>query len=94
MINATVEDWFSRAVGVDFAKIHGELNSAIPVASLQVDFKAPSRLGEVLDFELAVARLGTSSIDLRIQVAVHDERKFTAHLTGTVANFPSMVADV
>jgi 4-hydroxybenzoyl-CoA thioesterase len=80
MINATVEDWFSDAVGVDFANIHGELNSAIPVASLEVDFKAPSRLGEVLDFELSVARLGTSSINLHVQGAVEDELKFTARL--------------
>lgn len=81
MINATVEDWFSEAVGMDFAKIHGELNSAIPVAALEIEFKAPSRLGEILEFELTVERVGTSSIQLSVQGSTPDEAKLKARLT-------------
>jgi 4-hydroxybenzoyl-CoA thioesterase len=69
MINATIEDWFAQAVGTDFAKIHGELRSAIPVVSLQIDFHAPSRLGEVLDFDLTVEQLGSTSIKIRVSAS-------------------------
>ncbi len=81
MINATVEDWFSDYVGMDFAKIHGELNSAIPVASLEIEFKAPSRLGEILEFELTVGRVGESSIKLSVQGSTPGETRLKAHVT-------------
>ena len=81
MINATVEDWFAEAVGFDFAKIHVEMNSAIPVVSLQVDFRGPSRLGELLQLDLQVERLGTSSIHLSIGASVDEDVKFNARLS-------------
>lgn len=81
MINATVEDWFAGVVGVDFAKIHVEMQSAIPVASLQVDFRAPCRLGEILQFDLVVERIGTSSIHLSIARAIDDAPKFAARVS-------------
>lgn len=80
MINATVEDWFAEAVGFDFAKIHVEMNSAIPVVSLQVDFRGPSRLGEVLQLDLQVERLGTSSIHLCIAASIDEDMKFDARV--------------
>jgi 4-hydroxybenzoyl-CoA thioesterase len=80
MLNATVEDWFADVVGIDFAKIHGELKSAIPVASLEIDFKAPSRLGDILDFDLSVIKVGTSSIRLMIEGFVQSEPRLTARL--------------
>jgi 4-hydroxybenzoyl-CoA thioesterase len=49
MLRATVEDWFAEALGTSFAKIHGEMRTAIPVVSLSIDFRQASRLDEVLD---------------------------------------------
>ncbi|WP_312420406.1 thioesterase family protein [Shinella sp.] len=81
MINATIEDWFAEAIGFDFAKIHIEMQSAIPVVSLQVDFRGPSRLGDLLQLNLDVERLGTSSIHLSISASVSEDVKFDARIS-------------
>lgn len=81
MINATVEDFFAQHVGVDFAKIHGELHSAIPVAALHVDFRSPCGLGDVLELELQVERVGTSSLHLAVEGKVEGTQKFAARVS-------------
>ncbi|KAA0693771.1 acyl-CoA thioesterase [Neorhizobium sp. P12A] len=81
MINATIEDWFAQAVGTDFAKIHGELKSAIPVVSLKIDFHAPSRLGERLDFNLAIEKLGSTSIKIHVSASAGGGVRLSALVT-------------
>lgn len=81
MINATVEDWFAAVVGIPFAEIHVTRNVAIPAVALSVDFSAPSRLGEVLTFGLAVERLGTSSVALVINASCDGAPRLAAKLT-------------
>lgn len=66
MVNDVVEHWFKHGLGCDFATLHGPRGIAIPVVKLQMDFKSPGFLGETLVAELAVERLGTSSLGLRI----------------------------
>jgi 4-hydroxybenzoyl-CoA thioesterase len=66
MVNDVVEHWFKHGLGCDFATLHGPRGIAIPVVKLQMDFKSPGFLGETLAAELAVERLGTSSLGLHI----------------------------
>jgi 4-hydroxybenzoyl-CoA thioesterase len=66
MVNDVVEHWFKHGLGCDFATLHGPRGIAVPVVKLQMDFKSPGFLGETLVAELAVERLGTSSLSLRI----------------------------
>lgn len=72
MINATVEDFFEEAVGLSFAAMHGVAATGeaagfgIPAARVGATFLAPSRLGEVLDVRLAIARLGRTALDFRL----------------------------
>lgn len=80
MINATVEDWFD-SIGIGFAEIHGSLNTALPAVALSIDFRAPSRLGEMIVFTLDVERLGTTSLGLRIEALHADELRFSSSLT-------------
>ena len=75
MINATVERWCADSLGWPFAAMHGEDGVAIPLASIQVDFEAVSRLGERLRWRLEVARVGRSSMDLRITASCGPERR-------------------
>jgi len=74
MVNATVEEWFETALGFSFAKIHGDMAAAVPTAAINIDFRHPSRLGDVLEFRLYVTRLGRSSIDLHITAAPADDQ--------------------
>jgi 4-hydroxybenzoyl-CoA thioesterase len=66
MVNDVVEHWFKHGLGCDFATLHGPRGITIPVVKLQMDFRSPGFLGETLVAELAVERLGTSSLGLRI----------------------------
>lgn len=77
MLNGAVEDWFD-SMGFDFRHLHQTLGLGAPTVRLEVDFKAPSRLGDQLDFTLAVARASARSCTLRVRVTCGDEVRFTA----------------
>jgi 4-hydroxybenzoyl-CoA thioesterase len=62
MLNGTVEAFFAEALDYSFARIHVEEGCGVPTAHLDVDFHAPSRLGEVLRFDLKVTRIGRTSV--------------------------------
>jgi 4-hydroxybenzoyl-CoA thioesterase len=81
MVNATVEDWFAEAVGTSFAQLHGPLRSAIPAVSLSLEFKAPTRLGEMLDLVLEIERLGRTSAHLKIVASAAGTVRFNARLS-------------
>lgn len=66
MINDVVEHWFKYALGCDFATLHGPRGIAIPAVKLEVEFKSPARLGDTLQADLGVVRLGNASMQLRI----------------------------
>ncbi len=68
MVNATVEEWFASRLGVSFGEIHGPMRRAVPTARFHVEFRAPSRLGDRLEFALAPRRLGRTSCELGLTV--------------------------
>jgi 4-hydroxybenzoyl-CoA thioesterase len=81
MTNATVEEWFAQRLGVPFETLHGALGAAVPTASISVDFLAPSRLGDVLEFRLRPTRIGRSSVGLSIEAYCGAERRLTMEST-------------
>lgn len=84
MVNATVEEWFETGLGFGFAQLHGPMQAAVPTVSLKVDFKQPSRLGDILVFSLFVERVGRSSLDLRIDVNGRADPAGQSRLTVTL----------
>lgn len=78
MLNAAVEDYFAQDVGVDFRTMHMDQGLGVPTVKLEAEFVAPSRLGDALDFGLAAARVGRSSLDLAITVRCSEEVRFRA----------------
>jgi 4-hydroxybenzoyl-CoA thioesterase len=81
MINATVEEWFAQRLGVPFETLHGPLGAAVPTASIKVDFHAPSRLGDVLEFRLTPTRIGRSSVGLSIEAYCGAEKRLSMEST-------------
>ena len=59
LMNELVEDWFNQGLGVDFASFHTEERRGIPMAHIECDFLAPSRIGETLLFRLRWRRSAT-----------------------------------
>jgi 4-hydroxybenzoyl-CoA thioesterase len=66
MLNGLVEDWFTQALGVEYAHFLGERRLGLPMASLQCDFKAPSRMGETIALRLRLLRMGKRSLTLGV----------------------------
>ena len=78
MISGCVEDWFGNALGLPFNEMHLKRRIGFPIVSTGCDFFKPCHLGEWLRLELVIARLGRSSVELRVTGLVGDEEKFRA----------------
>ena len=81
MINLTIEEWFRAGLGWDFHRMHEIDDRGVPTARIEVEFKAPSRLGDVLDWSLTVKRIGTSSLDLEIVASCDGEERLVCRST-------------
>ncbi len=79
MINALVEDWFGEAIGLPFDQMHRSRHIGFPIVDTGCEFLRPCHLGDLLVLELAIARLGRSSIEFRIGGRVGAEEKLRAH---------------
>jgi 4-hydroxybenzoyl-CoA thioesterase len=74
MTNSVVENFFREVAGFSFARMTAE-GRGVPTARIEIDFTAPSRLGDALDFALDVVRLGRTSVRLRIAAASAGEAR-------------------
>ena len=65
LFHELMEDWFTEGLGEDYAAFvrggHG-----LPAVKVECEFLAPNPVGDLIAFELAIARLGKSSITMRI----------------------------
>jgi len=66
LMNELVEDWFDDGLGHPFGTFHGAERLGLPMAHLECDFFAPSRVGDRLRFRLEVEKLGNSSMTLAV----------------------------
>jgi 4-hydroxybenzoyl-CoA thioesterase len=78
MISGIVEDWFRDAVGLPFQEMHLERRVGFPIVNTGCEFFKPCRLGDRLELELAIAKLGRSSIEFEVTGRVAGEEKFRA----------------
>jgi 4-hydroxybenzoyl-CoA thioesterase len=76
MTSGLVEDWFAEALDYPFEAMHRGVENGVPTVSLDISFSAASRIADVLQLTLAVARLGKSSVTLDIRGACGDEERF------------------
>lgn len=80
MLNSVVENFFRDAVGYPFEAMMAA-GEGVPTARTEVNFHAPSRLGEVLDWRLSVRRLGRAAVDFRVTAESGGSHRVTADLT-------------
>jgi 4-hydroxybenzoyl-CoA thioesterase len=67
MIHELMEDWFTEALGTDYAALVRDEGRGMPAVKVECEFLAPNPLGDVITFELAVAKLGASSVTVRVE---------------------------
>ncbi|WP_321855843.1 thioesterase family protein [Burkholderia cenocepacia] len=68
MLHAFIEAWFDEGLELPYGHFIGQQRLGIPVVRLECEFFAPSRLGDHVEFTLAVGRLGNSSIEFVLAV--------------------------
>ena len=78
MLNATVEAFFAEALDYSFARIHLDEECGVPTVHLDVDFRAPSRLGDVIVYTLGVTAVGRTSVTFDTRVTCDQELRLTA----------------
>lgn len=79
MVNSVVENFFREVAGHSFAAMM-DAGQGVPTARLEVDFHAPSRLGEVLDWRLRMTKLGGSSVGFTVEAWRDGQHRVTAKL--------------
>ena len=75
MVNDAVEALFSDLIEWPFHVMHK--SHGAPTVALEASFAAPSRHGDELNLNIAIEKLGTSSLRLRIDAFCADELRFT-----------------
>ena len=80
MMNSVVENFFREVAAYPFERMV-DAGNGVPTARVEIDFRAPSRLGEVLDWTLGVTRLGRSSVTFGIGATGGGEVRLEAALT-------------
>ncbi len=78
MISGCVEDWFRDAVGLPFNEMHIVRRLGFPIVNTGCEFFRPCHLGDTLVLELAIGRLGRSSIEFHVRGRVGGEEKLRA----------------
>ncbi|AUH64580.1 acyl-CoA thioesterase [Paracoccus zhejiangensis] len=76
MVNHMVENYFIDVLGYSFAEMMAA-GQGMPTARLEVDFRKPSRLGDRLNWTLAVEHLGRSSARFLVRAEDRIEARST-----------------
>lgn len=76
MISGTVEEWFAEVLGTSYQALHVEKRIGFPIVNTQCEFVRPCHFGDTLAIELAIARLGGSSIEFAARGLVKGDEKF------------------
>ncbi len=64
--NGVVEDWYTRGLGIDYARMIFEERRSAPIVHAECDFYVPSLMGDRVLFTLLLAKVGRTSIDMDI----------------------------
>lgn len=81
MLDGAVEDFMAEVTGADRAQTHLRERLGIPTIDLQVHFAQPSRLGELLTFEIKPVKLGRTSLTFQTEVTRDGEPRFSVRQT-------------
>lgn len=100
MTNSVVENFFAEVLDYPFARIVLDEGQGVPTVRIEAEFRAPSRLGEVLEFALVPQALGRSSVRFRLGAGVDGAERMRADLTlvwvgrdGRSAPWPQVIRD-
>lgn len=78
MFQAAVEEWFNRCLAMNYAELILDRGVGFPTAHTECDFLRPCRLGEVLELDVVLEKLGRTSFALRFDGHIDGEARLRA----------------
>ena len=81
LFHELVEDWFNQGLGIDYSDFVQKQGLGVPMVKVDCEFLAPNRFGDTLMLELAVKRLGNSSITFGVRGSTEGRERVRATLT-------------
>jgi 4-hydroxybenzoyl-CoA thioesterase len=90
LMHELMEDWFSQGLEIDYAEFVRERGLGLPMVKLECEFLAPNPMGDVLTLELAVKRIGNSSLTLSVRGSARGRESLRATLTVVLTSIPQM----
>ena len=72
LFQSLVEDWFNQGLHYRYAQMLGPERTGLPIVHLACDFRAIARMGDAVQLELAVLRLGSRSLQLALRCVGDD----------------------
>ena len=86
-LHVGMERFFDEVVGIDYAELTVERQFGLPTVRLEVDYLMPFRYGDRIEMEIAIGRVGTTSVEwLYTLRAAGEETVRTRARTVTVAS--------
>jgi 4-hydroxybenzoyl-CoA thioesterase len=73
LFHELIEDWFNDGLEVNYADLISVQRLGVPTVRIECDFVAASAIGDTLQLRLAVRRIGTSSIALKLTAFSNNE---------------------
>lgn len=68
MLHEAIEDWYRLCLGIDYWGKLRDARIGFPAVHAACDFLRPSRMGDALELEVRIERIGSRSLTLRIDV--------------------------
>jgi 4-hydroxybenzoyl-CoA thioesterase len=79
LFHELLEDWFNRGLKLNYAGFVSRERRGLPTAHIDCDFRVPSKIGDVVQMQLSVRRVGRTSLSISVQVCADDEVRVTAN---------------
>jgi len=83
-LHVAFEEFFERRVGVPYPVLLDRRRVGFPTVHAECDYRAPVEFGDLLEVEVAVARIGRASVVFRYRVRNRTRRRATAEARVTV----------
>ncbi len=78
LFHELLEDWFNRGLDLNYADFVSAERRGLPTAHIDCDFRIPSKIGDAVQMQLSVKRVGNSSLTLAVSVRAGEELRVTA----------------
>ena len=92
LCDGAIEDWTPFALGVSRRTMHFDMRLGLPTVDLHARFSRPGRLGDLLDFDVSVRKVGRSSVDLVTAVSCGGEPRFEVEFVQVLTDLDTMRA--